>query len=133
MKFFRPILLLTLSLIVFSSRANSDEGPNLVFWESPVSSQLSQRIVTDTFQDSTGAIWLSTQEGLNLYDGRRVEKFLPLFVEENGLPPGGLLGVRESQTSNLWVATAAALSRFCLLYTSPSPRDGLLTRMPSSA
>ena len=25
------------------------------------------------------------------------------------------------------------ISRFCLLYTSPSPRDGLLSRMPSSA
>ena len=25
------------------------------------------------------------------------------------------------------------LSQFCLLYTSPSPRDGLLSRMPSSA
>ena len=25
------------------------------------------------------------------------------------------------------------LSNFCLLYTSPSPRDGLLSRMPSSA
>ena len=25
------------------------------------------------------------------------------------------------------------VSRDCLLYTSPSPRDGLLTRMPSSA
>ena len=25
------------------------------------------------------------------------------------------------------------LSRSCLLYTSPSPRDGLLSRMPSSA
>ena len=24
-------------------------------------------------------------------------------------------------------------SQFCLLYTSPSPRDGLLSRMPSSA
>ena len=24
-------------------------------------------------------------------------------------------------------------SEFCLLYTSPSPRDGLLSRMPSSA
>ena len=23
--------------------------------------------------------------------------------------------------------------RYCLLYTSPSPRDGLLSRMPSSA
>src|SRR5665647_3588284 len=27
----------------------------------------------------------------------------------------------------------AALSILCLLYTSPSPRDGLLSRMPSSA
>ena len=26
-----------------------------------------------------------------------------------------------------------ALRRSCLLYTSPSPRDGLLSRMPSSA
>ena len=26
-----------------------------------------------------------------------------------------------------------AIIRFCLLYTSPSPRDGLLSRMPSSA
>ena len=25
------------------------------------------------------------------------------------------------------------VSSFCLLYTSPSPRDGLLSRMPSSA
>ena len=25
------------------------------------------------------------------------------------------------------------LARTCLLYTSPSPRDGLLSRMPSSA
>ena len=27
----------------------------------------------------------------------------------------------------------AALALICLLYTSPSPRDGLLSRMPSSA
>ena len=26
-----------------------------------------------------------------------------------------------------------AVYRACLLYTSPSPRDGLLSRMPSSA
>ena len=28
---------------------------------------------------------------------------------------------------------AQKLGRSCLLYTSPSPRDGLLSRMPSSA
>ena len=30
-------------------------------------------------------------------------------------------------------AQANASSGLCLLYTSPSPRDGLLSRMPSSA
>ena len=30
-------------------------------------------------------------------------------------------------------AVAAEHARDCLLYTSPSPRDGLLSRMPSSA
>ena len=30
-------------------------------------------------------------------------------------------------------ALAAANQKTCLLYTSPSPRDGLLSRMPSSA
>ena len=30
-------------------------------------------------------------------------------------------------------SSAAVLAYLCLLYTSPSPRDGLLSRMPSSA
>ena len=29
--------------------------------------------------------------------------------------------------------SVTAMSTICLLYTSPSPRDGLLSRMPSSA
>ena len=33
----------------------------------------------------------------------------------------------------LAVARVAGVFRICLLYTSPSPRDGLLSRMPSSA
>ena len=35
-------------------------------------------------------------------------------------------GMSESVTENL-------LLKFCLLYTSPSPRDATLSRMPSSA
>ena len=30
-------------------------------------------------------------------------------------------------------AVLIAYNKICLLYTSPSPRDGLLSRMPSSA
>ena len=31
------------------------------------------------------------------------------------------------------IAKTLAMQGACLLYTSPSPRDGLLSRMPSSA
>ena len=33
----------------------------------------------------------------------------------------------------LFISAYANLHVYCLLYTSPSPRDGLLSRMPSSA
>ena len=36
-------------------------------------------------------------------------------------------------TQNLTNSMASANYSYCLLYTSPSPRDGLLSRMPSSA
>ena len=38
-----------------------------------------------------------------------------------------------SEGSTALFAMSAANSETCLLYTSPSPRDGLLSRMPSSA
>ena len=41
----------------------------------------------------------------------------------------GLPGERAEQLATI----GAGLLSICLLYTSPSPRDGLLSRMPSSA
>ena len=42
---------------------------------------------------------------------------------------GGQLPTETSKSSRAWIA----MKMNCLLYTSPSPRDGLLSRMPSSA
>ena len=60
-----------------------------------------------------------------------------LAVDTSG---GGLKKVARSTVVS-GLATSAAISnvvedttpQLCLLYTSPSPRDGLLSRMPSSA
>ena len=38
-----------------------------------------------------------------------------------------------SHLTNSQVSTDMRLYMFCLLYTSPSPRDTILSRMPSSA
>ena len=64
-------------------------------------------------------------------DGRKLDEVRPI-VSEAGLLPrthGSALFTR-GETQALCVAT---LGTSCLLYTSPSPRDGLLSRMPSSA
>ena len=43
-------------------------------------------------------------------------------------------GKKSSETGERYLPSAAIKSlSACLLYTSPSPRDGLLSRMPSSA
>ena len=43
------------------------------------------------------------------------------------------IGGSEENTTNNRMELTAAIKTLCLLYTSPSPRDGLLSRMPSSA
>eukprot|EP01016_Furgasonia_blochmanni_P010429 TRINITY_DN14417_c0_g1_i1.p1 TRINITY_DN14417_c0_g1~~TRINITY_DN14417_c0_g1_i1.p1 ORF type:complete len:216 (+),score=22.18 TRINITY_DN14417_c0_g1_i1:64-711(+) len=56
----------------------------------------------------------------------------------SGCSQKNLIEVQEVQISfhvplMVTLSYQAALCRPCLLYTSPSPRDGLLSRMPSSA
>ena len=64
-------------------------------------------------------------------------RFVAEFVGRNNIISGRVLGV-DTQT----VQVETSIGQFtvvadkeipCLLYTSPSPRDGLLSRMPSSA
>ena len=60
--------------------------------------------------------------GLDAEPGGRGER-LSVGVEADDLVP---VEVRPRQR-------AVPAAEICLLYTSPSPRDGLLSRMPSSA
>ena len=46
---------------------------------------------------------------------------------------GGVVDAIIMRTADLVFSLPGTLVIICLLYTSPSPRDGLLSRMPSSA
>ena len=56
------------------------------------------------------------------------EKFYPNSNENLRYPHIGIVIINE----NCEIGCGATIDS-CLLYTSPSPRDGLLSRMPSSA
>jgi len=105
-------LCLARALLIIACSAGAHAAPNLVFWDSPVTGRLSQTVVTDIFQDSTGLIWLGTQEGLNIYDGRRVEAYLPQLGEENSLLFGNILGIQESADGTIWVVTESGAQQF---------------------
>ena len=66
--------------------------------------------------------------GITLTSGVRAFKGVPF-----GAPPVGDLRWKEPQPVPKWDGVRKAEQWGCLLYTSPSPRDGLLSRMPSSA
>ena len=73
-----------------------------------------------------------------IFTGRReTQRFLmEHFAADLGLKPGsvvGLDGAMPDVEQTRVVEQFAQEKEACLLYTSPSPRDGLLSRMPSSA
>ena len=65
-------------------------------------------------------IWLPDMMGLDLYD-QLCEQGSALSV------------IVISGQADIPLTVRAIKNGACLLYTSPSPRDGLLSRMPSSA
>ena len=58
------------------------------------------------------------------------------FIKETGIEvnrPNAATAVRDERGNILIAITANDEIWICLLYTSPSPRDATLSRMPSSA
>ena len=95
---------------------------------------LSERMVRHLYMDVRGNIsetqtFFGVDEVTETYDYSNVES-------EEELITGGTQRLQET-----WAAANTLETDFennteydvCLLYTSPSPRDGLLSRMPSSA
>ena len=75
------------------------------------------------------------RELLGLFD-RRTRQFGVTSLNERKNAPGEyceLYKKRFLPQNEQSTASGASLTWICLLYTSPSPRDGLLSRMPSSA
>ena len=75
-----------------------------------------------TLIDLGAEIWFEEDvgQGINVSNEEFVQAGLKKHTREECLKNGDL------------ILTIQALTN-CLLYTSPSPRDGLLSRMPSSA
>ena len=63
----------------------------------------------------------------------QIDKSFAEIGKKVSLLRGKLIVMGVGKSGHVGQKVSATLASTCLLYTSPSPRDGLLSRMPSSA
>ena len=102
-------------------------------------------VLPDNNIDHLSNVWLTVKDRFVLAGDSRVKQSVTFIVKERGynqkpcfpLTPTGLQQDRSKKPSGgarvSVIVSPNGQYRGCLLYTSPSPRDGLLSRMPSSA
>ena len=71
---------------------------------------LSQVTVMDVLQDSTGYIWLATEDGLDRYDGVSFKVYQHDPADVASLPSSFVWDVEEDGAGDVWIATNAGLA-----------------------
>lgn len=67
--------------------------------------KLTQQSVRQSFQDSRGALWFVTQEGLNKYIGHQVEAYQYSATIPGSLPTNSITRITEDHEGQLWIST----------------------------
>ena len=82
--------------------------------------RLAQKTLYDKYKDAMFTVAYRITNNFELAQDVLQDAFIQIFKS--------LKNFRKESTIGAWIKIIV-----CLLYTSPSPRDGLLSRMPSSA
>jgi signal transduction histidine kinase/ligand-binding sensor domain-containing protein/CheY-like chemotaxis protein/HPt (histidine-containing phosphotransfer) domain-containing protein len=99
-------LLLLVALTILNAATHAVEPLRYIeFSLSPVTANLTQQSVRQTFQDSRGAIWFATQEGLNRYTGKHLENFRSSVDVHDSLSSDRITRIAEDTNGTLWIAT----------------------------
>ncbi|MEM1154840.1 MAG: two-component regulator propeller domain-containing protein, partial [Pseudomonadota bacterium] len=108
------ILLALIGTIATGARAADIGLPfEIRFHREDFSDDLTQQSITQLFQDSRGLIWILTQEGLNSYDGIKLQHFTHSSSDPTTIPQHLLTRIAEDHSGILWLSTlGGGLTRF---------------------
>jgi signal transduction histidine kinase/ligand-binding sensor domain-containing protein/CheY-like chemotaxis protein/HPt (histidine-containing phosphotransfer) domain-containing protein len=126
----RPWFLAAIFLIATLNNVYSAEvpsAPDINFKLATFSKNLTQQTVNEIFQDSRGALWFVTQEGLNRYNGITLENYRYSPTNPLSIRANLVTGIAEDQTGSIWVSTrGGGLNKF------HSENNGFSAIQPSS-
>jgi signal transduction histidine kinase/ligand-binding sensor domain-containing protein/CheY-like chemotaxis protein/HPt (histidine-containing phosphotransfer) domain-containing protein len=119
------ILLIARSGLIYSAEIT----PSVVrdFKPESISKLLTQQTVIQVFQDSRGLLWILTQEGLNNYNGFKLENFKYSSTNSNSISSNFVTRIAEGAEGFLWISTiGGGLNKF-------NPADNSFTPMYTSS
>ncbi|MHC1702758.1 MAG: two-component regulator propeller domain-containing protein [Tenuifilaceae bacterium] len=100
----RSIFCTLIAIIVsFNSKAVNVELYN-------IDNGLTQTAITGIIQDSYGFLWISTQDGLNRFDGYQFKIYRNNPLDSNSLSNNYINAICEDRAGNIWLGTNVGLS-----------------------
>lgn len=102
---------ITLFLIIcFTFSAGSQNYNRLLFYG--IQQGLSQNSVHAIYRDSEDILWIGTQDGLNVFDGKIFTVYKPQEGDTNSISDQFITGIKEDKAGNIWVGTRNGLNYF---------------------
>lgn len=102
---FKNAVLWLVFALVFSLGLHGAEKPNFSFSPAELNKQLTQKTVRQIYQDSSGYLWVITQEGVGRYDGYQLLSFTHDPRKPDSLGSDNVRAIVEDQHQRLWIAT----------------------------
>ncbi len=87
---------------------------------------LSSVVISDIVQDSTGFIWIGTQDGLNRFDGHNFRVYKNIPNQETSLNDNLIRSLHIDQNGTLWIGTRKGAARYDPVFDRFSRLPGLL-------
>jgi len=95
------------------------------------SDKLTQQSVSQSFQDSRGALWFVPEEGLNKYTGHELETYQYSANTPGSLPTDNITRITEDLDGQIWMSTRGAglvfynpiSNSFEAIYADPNNRN----------
>lgn len=100
-----------LLLLAFSLPATSQD---LLFQHLRVEDGLSQSSVQSIYQDELDNMWFATRDGLNKYDGNKIEVFRPIIGDSTGLFGNNIQTVCGDNNGHVYIQCLTGLIEYSL-------------------